>query len=100
MRQKSVLTLGIPNLNGGLYIEATLQSLDRNRPYVQWWLQDACSSDASIAIGNRYATESDRIVVEKDAGQADGLNRAFARMGGDIVGYINSDDLLADGAAE
>jgi glycosyltransferase involved in cell wall biosynthesis len=97
---RNVLTLAIPNFNGIRYLEATLQSLDRNRPYVRWWLQDSCSNDTSVEIARRYAGPNDAIQVEADEGQTDGLNRAFSRMGGDIVGYINSDDLLADGAAE
>ena len=32
--------------------------------------------------------------------RATGWNRAFRSMGGDIIGYLNSDDVLADGAAE
>jgi hypothetical protein len=38
-------------------------------------------------------------VSERDGGQADALNRAFARMGGEIVGFINGDDCLTAGAA-
>jgi glycosyltransferase involved in cell wall biosynthesis len=67
---------------------------------VRWWLQDSCSSDDSVAIARRYLTPADHIELEPDKGQADGLNRAMARMGGDIIGFLNSDDCLADGAAE
>jgi hypothetical protein len=38
--------------------------------------------------------------VERDSSQTNGLNRAIPRMGGDIIGFLNSDDCLADGAAE
>jgi glycosyltransferase involved in cell wall biosynthesis len=101
-KPKSVtrLTLAIPNFNGARYLAHTLKSFRQNRPYVRWWLQDACSSDDSVEIASRYAGPEDRIAAERDRGQTDALNRAFARMGGDIIGYVNSDDLLADGAAE
>jgi glycosyltransferase involved in cell wall biosynthesis len=95
-----MLTLAIPNFNGGQYIGRTFRSLARNRPYVRWWLQDAGSCDQSVSVARQYALAGDRIVVEPDSGQSDALNRALTRMGGDIIGYINSDDLLADGAAE
>lgn len=100
MKGDSKLTLAVPNWNGALYLEETMRSLERNRPYVRWWLQDSCSTDASVEIAGRFAGPEDRVVVEADSGQTSGLNRAFQKMGGEIVGFINSDDLLADGAAE
>lgn len=96
----SVLTLAVPNRNCAKFLESTLISLERNRPYVRWWFQDSCSTDNSVEIARRYARECDRIEVEKDSGQPNGLNRAISRMGGDIIGFLNSDDCLADGAAE
>jgi glycosyltransferase involved in cell wall biosynthesis len=95
-----MLTLAIPNRNGAQFLEHTLVSLERNRPHVRWWLQDSCSSDDSVAIAKRYLTPADHIEVEADGSQAEGLNRAVRRMGGDIIGFLNSDDCLADGAAE
>lgn len=95
-----ILTLAIPNFNGAHYLPHTLASLARNRPHVRWYLQDSCSTDASVALAEAAASSQDRICVEKDQGQADGLNRAFQAMGGEIVGFLNSDDCLSDGAAE
>lgn len=100
MTATGMLTLAIPNFRGERYLEATLRSLSANRPHVRWWLQDAASDDRSIEIARGYATASDRIVSEPDRGQTDALNRAIPQMGGDIIGFINSDDLLAEGAAE
>lgn len=95
-----MLTLAVPNFNGARYIEATLESLAANRPYVRWWLQDGCSRDESVAIARRYQSEHDNIVVEKDNGQTHALNQAISCMGGEIIGYLNSDDCLAPGAAK
>lgn len=95
-----MLTLAIPNYDGARFLGQTLESLERNRPYVRWVLQDAGSSDSSVAIAQRFSGSSDNIIVESDRGQTDGLNRAFSRMDDEIVGFINSDDCLADGAAE
>jgi glycosyltransferase involved in cell wall biosynthesis len=96
-----VITLAIPNKNGGVYIRETLESLcsSSNRSFVRWWLQDSCSQDNSIALAEEFRSSVDEIRVEQDSGQANGLNRAFQQMGGDIVGYINSDDCLTAGAA-
>ncbi|HXH44031.1 MAG TPA: glycosyltransferase family 2 protein [Bradyrhizobium sp.] len=96
-----MITLAIPNRNGAKYLAQTLASLSspRNRPEVRWWLQDCCSSDESLSIAERFRSGRDVVRSARDTGQANGLNRAFAEMGGDIIGYINSDDCLVDGAA-
>lgn len=96
-----MITLAIPNRNGAKYLAETLASLctPRNRQEVRWWLQDCCSSDDSLSIAERYRSSEDVVRSSRDSGQANGLNRAFAEMGGDIIGYINSDDCLIDGAA-
>ena len=95
-----MLTLAIPNFNGEGFLPQTLESLSAQRPHLTWWLQDSCSSDRSAEIAKSFQKDGDVITIEKDGGQADGLNRAFRQMGGDIVGYINSDDRLVDGAAQ
>jgi glycosyltransferase involved in cell wall biosynthesis len=95
-----VITLAVPNWNCGRFVEQTLISLERNRPYVRWWFQDSCSTDNSVEIARRYVKECDHIEVERDTGHANGLNRAISRMGGDIIAFLNSDDCMADGAAE
>lgn len=97
-----MITLAIPNKNGGVYIRETLESLcsPSNRGLVRWWLQDSCSQDNSIILAEEFRSSVDEIRVEQDSGQVNGLNRALRRMGGDIVGYINSDDCLTIGAAQ
>ncbi len=95
-----MLTLAIPNRNGAHFLEQTLSSLEKNRPHVRWWLQDSSSTDGSVEIAKRFAGALDHIQVESDRCQADGLNRAITQMGGDVIGFLNSDDCLADGAAE
>src|SRR5215813_8376197 len=95
------ITLAIPNRNGSRYLRDTLSSLclPSNRAFVRWWLQDCCSEDDSVQIAEQFRSRDDVIRVAADTGQANGLNRAFAEMGGEIVGFINSDDCLTDGAA-
>jgi glycosyltransferase involved in cell wall biosynthesis len=96
-----MITLAIPNRNGSRYLRETLGSLcsPSNRASVRWWLQDCCSQDDSVRVAEQFRSSDDAIRITTDSGQANGLNRAFAKMGGEIVGYLNSDDCLADGAA-
>jgi glycosyltransferase involved in cell wall biosynthesis len=63
-------------------------------------LQDGGSTDRTLEIARAKARPEDTIMSERDEGQTDALNRAFAKMGGSIVGFINGDDILAPGTAE
>lgn len=95
-----MLTLAIPNYNGARYLAATLHSLALNRPHVRWYLQDGASSDDSVAIARSFASAQDVVMSTADSGQTSALNTAITVMGGDIIGFINSDDELAAGTAE
>ncbi|HJY78362.1 MAG TPA: glycosyltransferase, partial [Burkholderiales bacterium] len=61
---------------------------------------DAGSTDGSRELIQRRWGGIDAVVFEPDRGPADGLNKGFARAGGEILGYINADDRLAPGALE
>ena len=94
------LVLAIPVMNAGEFLATTLESLNAQGPALRWWLQDGGSKDRTVGIARTYAREGDSVRSEPDAGQTDAINRAFRTMGGDIVGFINGDDLLAPGTAE
>jgi glycosyltransferase involved in cell wall biosynthesis len=94
------LVLAIPTYNCARYLPHTLESLAAQGDAVRWWLQDAASTDDTAGIARQFARPGDTIASEPDRGQPDALNKAFARMGGEIVGFINGDDCLAPGAAQ
>jgi glycosyltransferase involved in cell wall biosynthesis len=93
------LVLAIPTFNCAKYLPHTLESLAAQGDTVRWWLQDGASKDGTAEIARQYARDGDTVVSERDRGQSDALNKAFARMGGEIVGFINGDDCLVPGAA-
>lgn len=93
------LSIAIYNHNGSRTIAQTLRSLNDQDAPVRWWLQDAQSSDESLELARALARPGDSISCETDQGRADGLNNAFQKMGGDILGFMNSDHLLLPGAA-
>jgi len=94
------LVLAIPTYNCARFLPATLSSLNAEGDRVRWYLQDGASDDGSVEVAESFRRPGDVIVSEPDGGQTDALNRAFKRMGGDIVGFINGDDCLLPGAAE
>ncbi len=94
------LTLAVPVFNAEEFLPATLESLNAQGEHVRWWLQDGASKDRTVEIARAFARPCDTIVSETDSGQSDALNRAFQKMGGDIIGFLNGDDILTPGTAE
>src|SRR5215204_4869160 len=94
------LVLALPVYNAEQYLAETLRSLNAQGEHARWWLQDGGSTDRTLEIARALARPGDTVVSEADKGQTDALNRAFAKMGGEIVGFINGDDVLAPGTAE
>ena len=88
----SVLT---PSFNQGNYIGATLLSVMRQSyPAVEHIVLDGGSTDGTLAITANYAKRY-RLAIpsEPDRGQADALVKGIAKAGGEILGWLNSDDL-------
>lgn len=80
-------------------MEDTIRSVfNQGYPSLEYIVIDGGSSDESPEIIRRYSRQLAFWAVEKDRGQSDALNRGFTRATGDIMGWINSDDLLAPGA--
>ena len=92
---QSRISIVIPNFNGAAFIEETLKSvIDQNYPNLELIVVDGASADGSLEIIERFAASVSRLIVEPDKGHADALNKGFAVATGDILGWINSDDIL------
>ncbi len=59
---------------------------------------DAVSTDGSIDIIRRFQDRISKLVIEPDEGQSAGLNKGFDLATGELLTWINSDDMLAPGA--
>jgi len=85
-------------LNQGRFLEATIDSItNQEYPKLSYFVQDAGSTDGSLDILRSYG---DRIewASEPDSGQSNGLNKGFTRISGEIMAYLNGDDVLTPGS--
>jgi len=88
------------NYNGGAFLEKTILSiLEQKHPSLEleYIVVDGKSTDNSPDIINRYAGEIDCCIVEADTGPANAINKGFAAATGDIVSWLNADDLYCKG---
>lgn len=93
------ITIVTPSYNQGDYIEATIQSvLNQGYPNLEYIVMDGGSNDQSVEIIQRYADKLAYWVSEPDRGQTHAINKGFERSTGDILGWLNSDDVLLPGA--
>ena len=92
------ISLVTPSLDQGRFLRATIESvLAQGYPALDYAVQDGGSTDETLEVLRSFG---DRIrwTSEKDAGQADAINRALRLATGDVLGYLNSDDVLLPGA--
>lgn len=93
------LTVITPSFNQAGFIERTLRSvLDQGYENLEYFVIDGGSTDGSVEIIERYADRLAWWVSEPDQGQTDALNKGLRRATGDVIAYINSDDVYLPGA--
>ena len=93
------ITLVTPSYQQGRYLESTIQSiLAQDYPKLEYAVVDGGSSDESPEIIERYRSRLTFAVSERDEGHVDAIDKGFARISGEIMAYVNSDDLLEPGA--
>lgn len=93
------ISLVTPSYNQAQYLPQTIRSvLNQNYPHLEYFVMDGGSSDNSPQIIEHYASQLTDWVSQKDRGQADAINQGFARSTGEILGWLNSDDILFPGA--
>ncbi len=83
----------IPSFNQAQYIRSTLESiLSQGYADLEILVFDACSSDGSLEILNEF-TSCINLISRPDKGQTDAINQGLLAASGDIIAYLNSDDI-------
>lgn len=93
------ISIVTPSYNQGAFIEETIRSvLLQGYPNLEYIVIDGASTDGSVEIIERYQPWLTYWTTETDHGQAEAINKGLDRATGEIVNWLNSDDLLYIGA--
>jgi glycosyltransferase involved in cell wall biosynthesis len=92
----SIVTL---SFNQGRFLETAIRSVVEQQDVdLDYIVVDPGSTDDSREVIERYRDRISQVVLERDDGPADGLNKGFSRAKGDLYGFLNADDVLKPGA--
>jgi GT2 family glycosyltransferase len=93
------MSIVTPSYQHGRYVERTIFSVvSQQYPDLEYVVQDGGSTDGTLDVLQRFDGKLSGWVSEPDVGQADAINRGFSRTTGEIMAWLNSDDLLLPGA--
>src|ERR1039457_1034429 len=89
------ISIVTPSFNQAEFLEQTICSvLSQKYPNLEYVVIDGGSTDGSVEIIKKYADKLTYWVSEKDDGQYAAINKGFSYTTGDIMGWINSSDIL------
>ncbi|MFV1978958.1 MAG: glycosyltransferase family 2 protein [Myxococcota bacterium] len=92
------ISIVTPSFNQGPFIEETIRSVIlQGYPNLEYLIIDGGSSDETLSVIRRYEPWISGWVSEEDRGQADAINKGFEKSTGELLGWLNSDDILYPG---
>ena len=93
-----LITVVTPSYNQGRFIRATIESvLSQNYPHLEYIVVDGGSTDETASVVSEYSSRLTWI-SEKDNGQSHAINKGFRMAKGELVSWLNSDDVIFPGA--
>jgi glycosyltransferase involved in cell wall biosynthesis len=90
-----LVSICMPAYNVGSYISESIKSVI-DQTYKNWELiiVDDGSTDNTLAIANKYASEQIRVISQKNKGASAARNNAFSNSTGTYIKFIDADDLI------
>lgn len=90
-----------PNLNSGKYLEQTINSvLNQTYKNIEYIVVDGGSTDESEKILKKYQNKISKLIIEKDENMYQAIDKGIRNANGEIISWINSDDLYFPKAIE
>lgn len=92
------ISIIIPSFNAADYIERSIRSIvEQSYPNLEIFIKDGTSKDGTVSIIKHYASKYPKIIKwqsSKDRGQADAINTGIKQSTGEILAYLNADDVF------
>lgn len=99
MKRFPKISIVTPSYNQAQYLEETILSLIRqNYPNLEYIIIDGGSTDQTLDIIKKYEQHVTFWISEKDRGQTHAINKGLKYCTGDVFNWLNSDDILTQGA--
>lgn len=93
------ISIIVPSFNQAKFLPKALESIIRqNYPFLEILVYDGGSTDGSVEIIKQYASHLTYWSSEPDRGPAHAINKGLAMATGEVIGWLNSDDMLAEDA--
>jgi len=96
----AMITVITPNFNGERFLERCLRSVIAQRESgveLEYIFVDGGSTDGSMAIVEKFRADIDVVISEKDDGPASAINKGLRMAKGDLVAWLNADDVYFPG---
>ncbi len=97
----AVFSIIVPSFNQDRFIQETLRNLSELKTeaavkniQIEILVIDNCSDKETLSIIRSYESLSDHLIIEKDKGQFDAINKGLKLMRGDYWTWLNTDDLI------
>jgi glycosyltransferase involved in cell wall biosynthesis len=93
--KKPLITIITSVLNGEKYLEETIKSIiNQDYKNIEYIIVDGGSNDRTIELIRKYENKIDYWISEYDDGIYYGFNKGLSLANGDMIGFVNSDDIL------